>query len=489
MVYLCLLTILLADVGTGPSPAPVRTPHHHAGAIPLIAARIAATVAPVQAQSLPPLQNPKKPAGDQVPPAEEAASDEDPTDVLVRLRDQVLAHGRGIPNHTCVETIQRDHYEPNAGRAVKACDTLLARRKQTPYFMQLHLDRTDRLRLDVSLSYEGEIYSWAGAGRFEEGDIVALVPDGAIGTGPFASLLLGVFEARSPRFVFEGDATREGRRLMEYSFSVPQEESHYRINAHNGWVIAGYTGTLLVDPLTAELVRMDVRTEELPQETNLCEVDTTMEYGMVALGGGGYLLPTATHQRFIGHDGAEAENNITFASCREFKGEAKLTFEQRQPANGSAPSRAAATIALPARVPLTVELTTTIRGDQAAAGDRIEGRLLKAIRDAGQKATLAPEGALVVGRLMRVETRMSPVQDLTIALRWETLEVNGIKIPLSLVPNRLIGNPKTERRGGLRQRGVEIELPLPGESRYGVYHFPGERMESGFRTEWLTGER
>jgi len=38
--------------------------------------------------------------------------DEDPTDVLVRLRDQVLAHAAGIPNHTCVETVERDRYEP-----------------------------------------------------------------------------------------------------------------------------------------------------------------------------------------------------------------------------------------------------------------------------------------------------------------------------------------------------------------------------------------
>lgn len=441
----------------------------------------AGTAAPTQAQSPPPLQ---PPAAD----AEDVAADEDPTDVLMRLRDQVLAHGRSIPNHTCVQTIQRDRYEPNAGRVLKACDTLLAKRKQTPYFMLLRLDRTDRLRLDVALSSEGEMYSWPGAGKFEEGDIVAMVPDGAIGTGPFAALLLGVFEARNPRYAFESDATRDGRRLMEYSFSVLQEDSHYRVKAQNEWVTIGYTGTLLVDPRTAELVQMDVRTAELPQESNLCEVDTTMEYGMVALGGSGYLLPKTTRQRFIGHDGGEAENSITFASCREFKSESKLAFEERQPADGSPLNAAAPALKLPARLPVTVELTATIRGDQAAAGDRIEGRLANAIRDAKQQGTLAPEGALVLGRLMRVETRVSPF-DLTIALRWETLEVNGMKIPLSLVPNRRVGNPQKERRGGLRQRGVEIEMPLPGEGQYGIYHFPGGRVESGLRTEWLTGER
>jgi len=437
-------------------------------------------VGPMMPAQSPPLQQPAL--------AQETASEEDPTDVLMRLRDQVLAHGRMIPNHTCVETIQRDRYEPNAGRAMKACDTLLAKRKQTPYFMMLRLERTDRLRLDVALSYEGEMYSWPGAGRFEEGDIIALVPDGAVGTGAFASLVLGVFEGRNSRYEFEGDVTREGRRLMEYSFSVTQEESHYRIKAQSEWVTIGYTGTLLVDPRTAELVQMDVRTAELPPESNLCEVDTTMEYGMVALGGGGYLLPKTTRQRFIGRDGGEAENTITFASCREFKSESTLAFGEGQTADRVAPNAAAAALKLPPRVPVTVELTTSIRGDQAAAGDRIEGRLVTAIRDSQKQAALAPEGALVVGRLMRVETLVSPL-DLTIALRWETLEVNGMKIPLSLVPNRRIGNPQMERHGALRQRGLEIKLPLPGEGRYGVYHFPGGRVESGLRTEWLTGER
>jgi len=40
----------------------------------------------------------------------------------------------------------------------------------------------------------------------------------------------------------------------------------------------------------------------------------------------------------------------------------------------------------------------------------------------------------------------------------------------------------------LRRRGVEFELPLPGEERLGIYHFAREyaMIESGMRTEWVT---
>ena len=498
---------------------PVRTPHDFADAIRHMAARIR-TVAPAgealpgmrppqttpdqmvsvsgsapdgSATAVSPRRDPVPEPGagtpNKIPPAEPPAGDEDPVEILMRLRDQVLAHAALIPNHTCVETVQRDRYEPAAGRSAKSCDAIVARRKQPGFPMWLRLDSTDRLRLDVALASDREIYSWAGARKFEEGEIDELIPEGAMGTGPFAALLLAIFETRSPRFVFEGDTTLDARRLMEYSFSVPLEESQYRVKAGKEWVITGYTGSLLVDPQTAELVRLTVRTEELPAATGMCESETTLDYGMVPLGGVDYLLPNATRQRFIGRDGAEGENAIAFASCREYRGESTLTFGEKLPADGAGRGAASTSYELPAGLPFTVELTTTIHGDQAAAGDRIEGRLAKPIRDARQQKTLVPAGALVEGRLMRVETRHAR-PELIVALRWETLEINGVKAPFSAKPNRRVEDLKTGGRGGLRQRGMEIELPLPSESRYGVYHFPGEKavVNSGFRSEWVTAQ-
>jgi hypothetical protein len=206
---------------------------------------------------------------------------------------------------------------------------------------------------------------------------------------------------------------------------------------------------------------------------------------MVPLGGLDYLLPKMTRQRFIARDGLEAENHLTFAACRVFKGESKLTFGESSAAPGSAKS-AAAPEALPPGLPVTVELLTPVRGTESAAGDRIEGRLTKPIRDASGHV-LAPEGARLQGRLMRVETGHTR-RELTIALHWETLERDGIPTPFWAIPTRRPSDLRTFGRPGLQRRGMEIELPLPSEGRYGVYHFPGERavVESGFLTEWST---
>ena len=59
----------------------------------------------------------------------------------------------------------------------------------------------------------------------------------------------------------------------------------------------------MVDPKTVELVRFTVRTDQLPPETNSCEVDTSLEYSLVQLDNNDYLLPTAARQRRTGAGG------------------------------------------------------------------------------------------------------------------------------------------------------------------------------------------
>ena len=88
-----------------------------------------------------------------------AAADDDPADVLIRLRDQVLAHAERIPNHTCVESVRRDVYEAVTRSPARSCDALLARRKQPRFLSSLKLASTDRLRLDVLLAAGREVYS------------------------------------------------------------------------------------------------------------------------------------------------------------------------------------------------------------------------------------------------------------------------------------------------------------------------------------------
>jgi hypothetical protein len=413
---------------------------------------------------------------------------DDPVEVLMRVRDRVLAHAARVPNHTCVETIVRDWYDMVGADTPRSCDALLGRRKRAGEGTLIKLATTDRLRLDVGVAESREIYSWAGAGKFEEKELVELVPIGAIGTGPFAATLLGLFQARDPHFVFEGDTTLNSKRVLEYSFTVPQEESNSRVKAGPAWVTTGYTGQLLVDPATAELLRLTMRTEELPRETNICEVDSTQEYGVVRLDGVEYLLPSMTRERFINQNGSEAENTVTFSACREFRGESVVTFGGKPAIPEEAKSGAATNLA--SGLSVAVVLTSTIDADQAAAGDRIEGVLDAPIYDLEKKTILVDKGKLVEGRLMRVEKRYASPSEVTIVLRWETMEVDGVKAPITLAPDWHTASKMVDSPGELRKRPMGIILPRQDESRYAAYHIPGEHVivRGGLRSEWFTAK-
>jgi hypothetical protein len=417
----------------------------------------------------------------------EPHGDEDPVELLAQLRDRVASLGGRIPNHTCVETIQRDVFALAAGPAPKSCGALLDAARQRPARASLKRQSTDWLRLDVAYSHTGrEIYSWAGAGKFEEGEIDELVPEGAMGTGPFTTMLLSAFQNQSTKYVFDGETTLDGRRLFEYSFAVSREQSRYRVKAGNDWVITGYTGSLLLDPKTAELVRLTVRTEELPAETGTCETTTRLDYGMVELSGNGYMLPKVARQRFIGREGGEAENTMTFSACRDFQADSKVNFDDPAPTTDQPAAAASAASGLPGGLPVSIELLTAVHFGAAAAGDPIEGRLTAPILDEhGQ--TLFPKGTPLRGRLMRVETRYGPGAARTVVLRWETINA----IPISLSPKRPSAR---ETRAGttpndvLRRRATSFELPRPGESRYGIFNLPGgsSTLEAGTHSEWLT---
>jgi hypothetical protein len=422
-----------------------------------------------------------------------AAAEDDPVTVLMRLRDRVLEQGQRIPNHTCVETVERLRYRRVAEQATHSCDTILARRKLANFSRFLRLDTTDRLRLDVALSTEHELYSWAGAERFDAGVIDDLIPEGAMGTGAFATLLLAAFERQPPRFTFEGETYLDVTPAFEYSFHVGREDSHYTYRYNrNPATFVGHSGMLLVAPETSALIRFTIRTDELPPSTEACEVDTTLDYGNVHLGGADFLLPTATRQRFIGRDGTESENRYEFSSCRDFQAESKVRFGEKSAPSGTARRPGMRPSQWPNGLQVAIQLATDVDTYRAAAGDRIEGRLALTLPSPDGGPSF-PRGTVVAGRLMRVEVRHRSPAEAGIALRWETLDPAGRALPLSLTPNRTV-KPGLQF-GGLAapvglllRRGKEIELPRPGEERYATLSAPGEHhvFGSGLLTQWLT---
>jgi hypothetical protein len=395
-------------------------------------------------------------------------NEDDPTNLLLAARQRIMNTIHQLPKYVCTQTVERKRYAPpdpeygsDGFRRIRSCDDMVAEARRGAW--QPHLSSLDRLRLDVAVTQdsptlEREMYSWAGENCFTGRDLFDFVPEGAISTGSFASMLLSIFGNPAARFSYRGNSS-SGRMLSEFEFHIPRASSEYTYvfgPSSTEQVTVAYGGTVLVDPADSDLFRLIVRTEHLPPETGACEVTQEMNYTHVRLHGGDFLLPAQTQVSIIHRDGAQAENRIEYSACHEFQGDSTVRFESPQPDQVSVPAAATSvpaavtsvpSLSLPPGLPFEVSFPDPIDPAKAAAGDAIHGRLKTAIQDSSGKILVA-RGAPVNGRIMRIQQfydsartfmpdrgngHSEPPPMLVIAIRLETLDAGKGPQPFQAV--------------------------------------------------------
>src|SRR5208283_4747038 len=89
---------------------------------------------------------------------------------LARFKEKIQQDMTGIPNYTCLETIERARRSP-----------------------PLDFIPASTVRLEVSIVAGKELFAKPGAGSFEDRDVVSLAPGGAIGSGMFATFARDLF--------------------------------------------------------------------------------------------------------------------------------------------------------------------------------------------------------------------------------------------------------------------------------------------------------
>jgi len=150
-----------------------------------------------------------------------AVAQPDPGEVLRRAALKVLAH---VPNYTCVQTVIRDYYRADKGLQRRGCAASDTAALESPAPDRLSI--TDRLRLDVTMAEQREIFSWAGADNFEDASIDQVVRSGPIGSGAFAGFLTAAFHDKGAKLTFVSKSTVEGRELMGTPFTSPAPKAN-----------------------------------------------------------------------------------------------------------------------------------------------------------------------------------------------------------------------------------------------------------------------
>jgi hypothetical protein len=393
--------------------------------------------------------------------------------LLARIKAKAAENLRRLHNYTCTQTIERSR------RMARA-------RKFEP---------VDTLRLEVALVAGKELFAWPGAGRFEDRGIGEIVGRGAaIGNGSFATHARSIFLSRSPKFTYVGDTTLNGRRTVRYEYRIPQMLSGYQIHIGDNQAFVEYHGSFWVDADTLDLIRLEVRADNPPPNLNLAEATDTMEYHRMRIGDGDFLLPQSSELMMIDLFGNANRNRTQFSACRQYAGESKLSFVEATPdVTAPAPVAPVKPISLPAGVTVEVRLQTQIQSGRSATGDPVTALIARDVKKNGE--IVAPKGALLTGRITRLEKRKGPQEDYYIlGLDFSTIEVGASRGEFrakledaGLAPN---GRGGPSRSQGVRQQQIIDDAPSDSSKTGGAMILRGSRafLPRGHTMLWLTTE-
>src|SRR5689334_10668742 len=298
-----------------------------------------------------------------------------PADVLPRIREKMAAVLQRQPNYTCTETVERSRQA--AGSRARIEDTL---------------------RLEVALVDGKELFAWPGSKEFEDRELGDMVATGMFGNGNFAIYERILFLANAAVFEDRGQTQLTGHLARRYDFRVSRSTSGHHLRVNNREAIVGFHGSFYADPVTFDVLRMEVFAEDIPAELGVSAAETTVNYSRLRIGDDEFLLPVDS-QLMMAMPEAVSRNWVRFSSCRKFTGESTLSFNDPVLTEASAPAAPTET-EIPAGLTLQLDMPD-LDLMQAAVGDPVRAVMLADLKN--RRQLLAPKGSVARGRIVRLD--------------------------------------------------------------------------------------
>ena len=240
--------------------------------------------------------------------AEDAGSAAGPRpgdDRLAGFKDKVRQVMTGVPNYTCLETIDRT--------------------KRTPPLRDfIPIDKT---RLEVSVVGGKEVFARPGAHGFDDKDVTYLVTDGLIGSGMFAGLARTLFVKDKGTLRYKGKGNLNGHASVRYDFRLTRQESGFNVEVNKRLEPLGFKGSFWFDPVTLDLMRLEANADRLPVDLNVEEASIRTSCARTHIGNSDTLLPNGSELAVTYLSGATYRNMIVFSDCRQYGSESKIRFD------------------------------------------------------------------------------------------------------------------------------------------------------------------
>ncbi|MCU1237064.1 MAG: hypothetical protein JWP63_5031 [Candidatus Solibacter sp.] len=391
----------------------------------------------------------------------------------ILLLARVKAHTRQeldrLPNCSCLETIRRE-IKPPGGK----------------------LRPLDTIRLEVLFSEGKEMYAPPGDRRFTAAHPVAFAGGGMIGDGYFALYLKDIAGEGRVSYEYKGEDESLGRRLARYDYRLPATMSGQIVNMVEGRGIVGAIGTFWADPITYDIVRMEMHASEIPPQLPLAENSHWVDYARTKLGEDEFLIPRAAHTRMVKMNGEESINDMEFTECHLFSAESAITFGMQEQRPQFATSLVKEIEAKPLPVlDITTRLTTAITS-KTSVGSLITATVSGNVPRNG--AVLIPDGATVRGLVRRLEFNAEKGGYYIVGVEFTDIEAGSLRYRFSADLKTLEPVPGVDftlvidTTQNKQVAGSTEILSLPDLPGVGVFFVRGPKLDlpKGFRMTWKT---
>lgn len=300
------------------------------------------------------------------------------------------------------------------------------------------------LTLEIAHIGGKELFAWPGEGPFESRSAAAMVGGGLTDTGGFSAFARSIFVDNDSCYQtvavvkFRGKEDWRGRDAVRYDYSVGSFLAGYTVRTLSGTAKLGYSGSFWVDPQTNDLFELAVRADGIPAYLDVAEVLTVIDCGNTKPGGSpALLLPQSVRTSMRYTSGDVSENLTDFTNCRQFTAESSISFDPL-PEDARRPAQNIETITLPPGLMIATRLVTAVDATAARVGDPVSARVETAA--SARHRVWLPEGAILHGRVRRVEKFASPAESVLIGL-----EFTGFSFEIAAASSSRIFSVRTPR--------------------------------------------
>ncbi len=226
------------------------------------------------------------------------------------------------PEQTLIGRARAAAYEFDSGLPNFICDEYVMR-----WFSKtLKPDWKLKDRVQVELTYVGGHEDYRNI-RINNKPIKKGTPEdsGTWSSGEFGTILANLFASNTnAQFTPRGESTAVGIRAKVYDYSVSQPTSRWTVRFGRP-VQPAYRGSIWIDPESARVLRIEMRTRQLPSDYEIDTVETTVDYGWVTISGQRVLLPVKSENLACVRGSFDCvRNEIDFRNYRKFQVESQI---------------------------------------------------------------------------------------------------------------------------------------------------------------------